>query len=98
YPVDPPRCEPRLPYPRPCDEPLRYRVQAVEPGKEFDHTGFELPPAPEAAAAAAGQGQLFNDDYTQPDAADGEPVFWTDSVGQTFPAGDFVQADMPEAV
>ena len=45
------------------------------------------------------QGQLFNDDYTQPDlsacsapadAADGEPVFWPDRVGQTFPADGFV--------
>ncbi|MSU50192.1 MAG: hypothetical protein EXS37_14095 [Opitutus sp.] len=98
YPIDPPRCEPRLPYPRPRDEPLRYRSAMMETGETFDQTGFELPPAPEAAPDAAGQGQLFSDDYSQPDAADGEPVFWSDSAGPPFPADDFVQADGPEAV
>jgi hypothetical protein len=27
----------------------------------------------------AGQGELFDDDYSQPDAPEGEPVFWQDS-------------------
>ena len=50
----------------------------MAPGEDIDQTGFELPPAPEAAADAAGQGQLFVDDHVQPDAADGEPVFWSE--------------------
>jgi hypothetical protein len=98
YPVDPLRCESRLPYPRPRDDPLRYRAAVTESGEAFDQTGFEFPPTPAAATEAAGQGQLFSDDYSQPDAADGEPVFWGDSAGQPFPAADFVQADVSEAV
>ena len=47
----------------------------MTPGEDFDQTGFELPPAPRVAPAAIGQGELFADDYAQPDAADGEPVF-----------------------
>lgn len=43
---------------------------------------------------AAGQGELFGDDYAQPDAADGEPVCWIDGAGQSKPDGDFVQADL----
>ena len=79
----------------------------TESGEAFDQTGFELPPAPEAATEAAGQGQLFSDDYSQPDlsacsaqadAADGEPVFWNNSASQPFPDDDFVQPDAVEAV
>jgi hypothetical protein len=40
---------------------------------------------------------LFDDDYAQPDAADGESVFWARSAGQPFTDDDFVQADAPEA-
>jgi hypothetical protein len=40
---------------------------------------------------------LFDDDYAQSNAADGEPVFWTRRAGQPFPDDDFVQADAPEA-
>ena len=61
YPVDPPPFESRLPYPRPRDEALRYRAEAMEPGEDFDQTGFELPPASEASAEATGQGLLFDD-------------------------------------
>jgi hypothetical protein len=74
YPVDPPPFESQLPYPRYRYEPLRYRPEAMAPGEDFDQTGFELPPAPQASAEAAGQGLLFDDACSQPDAADGEPV------------------------
>ena len=56
----------------------------MAPEEEFDQTGFELPPAPQVDPAAIGQGELFADDYSQPDlsacdaqadATDGEPVF-----------------------
>ena len=40
---------------------------------------------------------VLDDDYTQPDAADREPVFWTGGAGQTLPDDDLVQADTPEA-
>ena len=33
----------------------------MAPGDDFDQTGFELPPAPEASAEATGQGLLFDD-------------------------------------
>jgi hypothetical protein len=67
----------------------------MEPGEDFDQTGFELPAAPQLAAADAGQGELFRDDYAQPDAADDEPVFWPSNGGQAFPGDDFVQPDAP---
>ncbi len=98
YPVDPPRCEPRLPYPRQHDRPLRYRSEVMETGEKFDQTGFELPPAPKTPPGAHEQGQLFDDDYAQPDAADGEPVLWTGTARQPFPDDEFVQADPQEAV
>jgi hypothetical protein len=44
----------------------------------------------------AGQGELFGDDYAQPDAADGEPVFWNVSGGQDFPTDDCAQPDAPD--
>ena len=50
-----------LPYPRPRDEPIRYRTEVVAPGEDFDQTGFELPPAPESPAEATVQGLLFDD-------------------------------------
>jgi hypothetical protein len=100
--LDPPEFPPGLPYPQPRDEPIRFRVEVTEPGEDFDQTGFELPPPPQVAPADAGQGELFGDDYAQPDlsactaqadAADGEPVFWPDAAGQSTPDDDFVQAD-----
>jgi hypothetical protein len=77
----------------------------MEPGEDFDQTGIELPPPPQVALADAAQGELFGDDYAQPDlsactaqadAADGEPVFWSASGGQNYPDDDFVQPDAPE--
>ena len=98
YPVDPPPFESRLPYPRPRDEPIRYRAEVMAPGEDFDQTGFELPAAPAAPAEATGQGLLFDDDCSQPDSADAEPVFWTGGTEQAGPADDFIQADALEAV
>ncbi|MBI4622208.1 MAG: hypothetical protein HY736_03170 [Verrucomicrobia bacterium] len=107
YPVDPPPFESRLPYPRPRDEPLRYRAEVMALGEDFDQTGIELPLAPQAPAEATGQGQLFDDDCSQPDlsacsaqadAADGEPVFWSGGAEQSGPADNFVQADAMESV
>lgn len=92
--LDPPDFPPGLPYPRPRDEPIRFRAEAMEPGEPFDQTGFELPPPPHIAPTDAGQGELFGDDYAQPDSADAEPVFWSDGAGQSTPDDDFVQADL----
>ncbi len=93
HPLDPPDFPPGLPYPQPRDEPIRFRAEVMEPGEDFDQTGFELPAAPQMAPADSGQGKLFGDDYSQSDAADGEPVFWSANTGQDFPADDFVQGD-----
>jgi hypothetical protein len=60
--LDPPRFPPGLPYPQPRDEPIRFRAEVMEPGEDFDQTGFELPPAPQLAPADAGQGELSGDD------------------------------------
>ncbi|MSU25255.1 MAG: hypothetical protein EXS32_15735 [Opitutus sp.] len=104
YPVDPPPFESRLPYPRPRAEPLRYRTEMMTAGDDFDQTGFELPPAPEASPEAAGQSQLFADDCTQPDAADDEPIFWSECSSESLgfcaaqKPDDYVQADAPESV
>jgi hypothetical protein len=96
HPLDPPECPPGLPYPMPRDEPIRFRAEVMEPGEDFDQIGFELPAAPQVAPADAGQGELFCDDCSQPDAADSEPVFWPAGDRQDFPAGDCVQADAPD--
>lgn len=50
----------------------------MAPGESFDQTGFELPLPPQVAPADTGQGELFGDEFSQPDANDGEPVFWPD--------------------
>ena len=65
----------------------------MEPGEDFDQTGFELPLPPQVAPTDPGQGELFGDDYSQPDSADGEPVFWCDGGDQSASENDFVQAD-----
>jgi hypothetical protein len=80
----------------PRDEPIRFRAEVMEPGEDFDQIGFELPAAPQVAPADAGQGELFCDDCSQPDAADSEPVFWPAGGRQDFPAGDCVQSDAPD--
>ena len=66
-------------------------------GEAFDQAEFDLPPAPEPPADAPGPGQLFGDDYAQPDAANGEPVFWIGGTRQPIPDEDFIQADAPES-
>ncbi|MBM3851673.1 MAG: hypothetical protein FJ399_00795 [Verrucomicrobia bacterium] len=43
-----------------------------------------------------GQGELFGDNYAQPDSAAAEPVFWSDGAGPSTPDDDFVQADAPD--
>ncbi len=91
--LDPPDFPPGLPYPQPRDEPIRFRAEVMEPGESFDQTGFELPPPPQVAPVDAGQGELFGDDYSQPDSADREPVFWSDGGDQSASENDFVQAD-----
>ncbi|MBM3855231.1 MAG: hypothetical protein FJ399_19105 [Verrucomicrobia bacterium] len=53
--------------------------------------GFELPPPPQVAPADIGQGELFGDEFTQPDANDGEPVFWPDAADQSPPDAAYVQ-------
>jgi hypothetical protein len=73
--LDPPDFPSGLPYPQPRDEPSRFHAEVMEPGESFDQTGFEQPAAPQVAPADAGQGELFGDDYSQPDSIDGEPVF-----------------------
>ena len=36
--------------------------------------------------------------FSQPDAADREPAFWTDGAGKSTPDDDFVQADAAESI
>ena len=96
--LDPPDFPHGLPYPQPRDEPIRFRAEVMEPGESFDQTGFELPPPPQVAPADAGQGELFGDDYSQPDSADGEPVFWSASGEQASLDDDCVQADAAESI
>ena len=79
--LDPPACPPGLPYPKPRDEAIRFRAEVMEPGEDFDQTGFELPTAP---AEDPTQPELFGDDSSQPDADD-EPVFWPAAAAQAFP-------------
>ncbi len=68
----------------------------MEPGEEFDQTGFELPPVPGTRGSTDGQQELFSDDWSQPDAADGEPVFWPASTGPNHPEENYLQPDAPE--
>ena len=96
--LDPPDFPPGLPYPQPRDEPIRFRAEVMEPGESFDQTGFELPLPPQVALVDSGQGELFGDDYSQPDANDGEPVFWSAGIAQASPDDNFVQADVAESV
>jgi hypothetical protein len=84
--LDPPDCPPGLPYLKLRDETIRFRAEVIEPGESFDQTGFGLPAAPQVAPTDSGQGELFGDDYSQPDSVDHEPVFWTADSGQDFAA------------
>lgn len=87
---------PGLEYPQSRDEPIRARAGVMEPEEDFDHAGCELPPPPQVALADSRLGELFGDDYSQPDAADGELVFWSAGSAQASPDDDFVQADAPD--
>ena len=68
----------------------------MEPGESSEQTGSELPAAPPVATADAGQGERFGDDYSQPDCADREPVFWSAGGGQDLPTDDGMQPDTPD--
>ena len=98
HPLASPAWPPGLPYPQPRHEAIRFRAEVMAPNEDFDQTGFELPLAPPDAPADPGQGKLFGDDCSLPDAADRKPVFWTDGAGQSTPDDDFVQADAAESV
>jgi len=50
------------------------------------------------ALADFGLGELFGDDCSQPDAADGEPVFRPVGGGRAFTDDDFAQADAADSV
>lgn len=91
--ADPPDFSPRLPYPQPRDQPIRFRADVMEPSEDFDQTGFELPLPPPVALAEAGQVELFGDEYAQPDDADGEPVFWLEDAETSTPNAASVQTD-----
>ena len=67
----------------PRDEPIRFPAEVMAPDESFDQTGFELPSAPSEDPS---QPELFGDDYSQPDAADGEPVLWPAGAAQAFPS------------
>ncbi|MEN9632319.1 MAG: hypothetical protein RL077_723 [Verrucomicrobiota bacterium] len=78
YPVDPRPGSAELPYPKINEESLRFRAAVMDPRADFDQTGLAWPNAPVDPADAPGQGQMFADDYAEPDAAASEPVFWTE--------------------
>ena len=67
-------------------------------GRGLRPNGLRAAPPPKVAPADAGQGELFSDDYAQPDSADAEPVFWCAGSGQASPDDDFVQADAAETL
>ncbi len=79
-------------------EPIRFHSEVMEPGESFDPTGFELPLPPQLGPAEAGQGELFGDEFSQSEANDGEPGFWSAGSAQASPDDDFIQADAPESV
>ena len=69
----------------------------MEPGESFDQTGLELPLPPQVAPADAGQAERFGDEFSQPDANDGEPVFWSAGSAQALPDDELVQADAAQS-
>ena len=70
----------------------------MKPGESLDQTGFELPLPPQVAPADAGQGELFDYEFSKPDGNDGEPVFWSARNAQAPTDDDFFQADAAESV
>jgi hypothetical protein len=100
HPLAPPPCPSRLPYPRPRPEKIRFRAEMAEPGESYDQLGYELDAGYRETERDAAQGELFADDYSQPDAPDGEPVFWQESASDEAdfypdeaPSDDGIQAD-----
>jgi len=91
-----PPCLPAGRYPKPRDEAIRFRAEVMAPGESFDQKGFELTPVPLPADDDSGQQELFSDRCSQPDTADGEPVFWPAGAAQALPTDDSVQPDAPE--
>jgi hypothetical protein len=72
----------------------------AEPGEGYDQLGYELISGYRVPEQDAAQGELFADDYSQPDAPDGEPVFWQESAcdepgfyPDEAPSDDGIQAD-----
>ncbi len=80
--IAPPACPSRLPYPRLKTEKIRFRAEIAEPSETYDQLGFELVNGYRVAEPDVGQGELFDDDYSQPDALEGEPVFWQNSASE----------------
>lgn len=76
HPLTPPPCPSRLPYPRPRVEKFLFRAEIAAPDETYDQLGYELDAGYRATERDEAQGELFADDYAQPDAPDGEPVFW----------------------
>jgi hypothetical protein len=95
HPLEAPACSSGLPYPKPRHEAIRFRVEVMAPGEDFDQTGFELTPASLPAVATDGQLDLFGDDCSQPDSADGEPIFWSADAGQSGADDGEIQPDAP---
>ena len=65
----------------------------MEPGEGFDQTRFELTPDPRATSEDPSPPELFADDFSQPEAAESEPVFWNARATGDLPENDFVQPD-----
>jgi hypothetical protein len=81
-------------------EKLRFRAEMAEPGETYDQLGYELAAGYREPFVDATQGELFTDDYRQPDAPDREPVFWQESASDEAgfypdeaPSDDGCQAD-----
>lgn len=76
---------------------MKPATDAVFPNSFFRlQTGFELPLAPCPAGGEAGTQDLFGDNFSQPVAVEGEPVFWPGGSAQTLPAGVSVHSDAPD--
>jgi hypothetical protein len=103
YPTETPATPPGLPtclpagmYPKPRDEAIRIRAATLEPGEDFEQCGFELPPPPATRDAGAAQIEIFAEDDAQPDAAEGEPVFWPAFGWDAYPDDNFIQVGAPD--
>jgi hypothetical protein len=96
HPLDPPPGPPGLPYPQLRHEKARFHAEVIEPGESVDPTGFE-PSPPQVAAGDSTQGELFGDEFSEADAADGAPVSWNVIGGHASPNDGFVQTDAAES-